>query len=435
MNEMVAYIIRFLIGTSLPENEFAQIGYSNKADDFAGYKIVIRQSQFFDAGVYGTALSLPVLPLPQWEGVPVLYGEPTVERVENTVVLNVDIVAGAFFLLSRYEETICPDCTDQHGRFIGKKSLAYQAGFLHRPIVDEYGRQFRIMLRQNGFNVSEPAAGFNRIYLTHDVDWLAHYRTLRGVAGAFIRQKEPKRALKSFFGKLEEDPWYTFPWLFEQDRQIDPSKREVIVFVKLHGGRAPEDRTNYDFDSRDFGHFLHLCKQNAVKVGLHASYAAGKNLSRIKDEKTVLEATLQEAVVDNRHHFLRSCQPEHFTALTAAGITDDFTMSYADVAGFRLGTCRSVRWIDPVTMQVTSLRMHPLTIMDGTLSDAKYMHLPEEEAFEVSKQLIDQTKKHHGDLTLLWHNTSVEEGKSYHRTLYARLIDYMCNISVYQQNN
>ena len=30
-----------------------------------------------------------------------------------------------------------------------------------------------------------------------------------------------------------------------------------------------------------------------------------------------------------------------------AGITDDFTMGYADIAGFRLGTCRSVRWINP----------------------------------------------------------------------------------------
>ena len=33
--------------------------------------------------------------------------------------------------------------------------------------------------------------------------------------------------------------------------------------------------------------------------------------------------------------------------LEKAGITDDFTIGYPDVAGFRLGTSRPVHWINP----------------------------------------------------------------------------------------
>jgi len=84
-------------------------------------------------------------------------------------------------------------------------------------------------------------------------------------------------------------------------------------------------------------------------------------------------------------------------------------MAYADRAGFRLGTCRAVKWINPATPQLTSLTLHPLTLMDSTLNDKRYMNLPADEALRYSKSMIDEVKKHNGDLVLLWHNTSVEK--------------------------
>jgi hypothetical protein len=64
-------------------------------------------------------------------------------------------------------------------------------------------------------------------------------------------------------------------------------------------------------------------------------------------------------------------------------------------------------------------------MMDGSLSDSRYMNLLENEAFDYVVKLINETEKHNGDLCLLWHNTSVAEGVSYHKKLYAELINYL----------
>lgn len=98
-------------------------------------------------------------------------------------------------------------------------------------------------------------------------------------------------------------------------------------------------------------------------------------------------------------------------------------MGYPDVAGFRLGTSRPVRWINPATRRISLLTLHPLTIMDCTLEEKKYMALPEEEAYEYCTLLIRAIQKAGGELVLLWHNTSVAEANgSYLKRLYNRLI-------------
>ena len=100
------------------------------------------------------------------------------------------------------------------------------------------------------------------------------------------------------------------------------------------------------------------------------------------------------------------------------------SMGYADVAGFRLGTSYPVRWINPVTRRLSSILLHPLTIMDCTLEEKKYMGLNYEEALAYSLNLIEQVKNTGGELTLLWHNTSAQENTdSYLRKLYSHLLN------------
>jgi hypothetical protein len=109
-----------------------------------------------------------------------------------------------------------------------------------------------------------------------------------------------------------------------------------------------------------------------------------------------------------------------------AGFTDDFTLGYADVTGFRLGTAQAVRYINPIDMRLSStLYLHPLVIMDCTLSAAKYMGLSEEEAFSQCRSLIEEIKHVGGELVVLWHNTSFAEGIGYHRSLYHQLLSHL----------
>ena len=428
MTEIIDYILHFLLGETVFADVKTQIGYTDKREDFNQYKLVIIPSLFFESNCYGSKKLLPQLPLDNWEGTPLLFGTPETEQFGDTLILHADIIASTYFLISRYEETVNP-LRDNHGRFSGKESLPFKADFLHRPIVDEYGKSLREVLRNIGFDIPEPPATIRKIYLTHDVDKLVHYRNFRSVAGAILRLQNTKTALKTYFGGIEHDPWYTFPWMFGLNKSLQNKLGndicQTIAFIKSGGGEQPEDQPISDVFSKDFQTLFKFCRDENVIFGLHPSYEAGEQPELIQQEKQLLEKAVSTQIYYSRHHFLRSREPRDMQALIDAGITDDFTMGYADAAGFRLGTSHPVRWINPETKQLTSLILHPLTVMDSTLSDERYMALSEKEAHDYCIQLIEETKRHNGDLTLLWHNTSVEKGVSYQRGLYERLIEYL----------
>lgn len=429
--DFIQYIIHFLVGKDASLELINSIGYTADESKFSHYKFIIYPSSFFNENVYGTDRSLPRMPLEKWEEIPILYGKSLLEKRGEAYILYADIVASTYFLITRYEEIVRRNVRDRYGRFPGKESLPYKASFIDYPLIDKYGCLLRKLLIKCGLNVPNPPEELNKIYLTHDVDSLTKYRHLRGFLGSFKYFQKDNEIIKNSFkaniGGLEGDPYYTFPYLFDCAKkagELISNEIESIIFIKTRGKRQ-EDRPNSNIKSRDFSRFLKLTKDNNVKIGLHASYEAGINPALIISEKNKLEQ-ITGSVLYNRHHFLASLQPEDMEALIEAGITDDFTMGYADIAGFRLGTSKAVRWINPITKQLTSLTLHPITVMDITLSDGRYMGLNEQEAFEYVVKLIEETKNYNGDLCLLWHNTSIGNVNSYHRRLYNKIIDYLC---------
>jgi hypothetical protein len=378
--------------------------------------------------------SIPTLPLQIWEEAPILFGNPLVEQVDKTRILHSDLIASTYFLISRYEEMVRHDVRDVHGRFPGTESLPYRAGFIDSPLVEEYSRLLRIQLRETGCEVQVPPTQIRKIYLTHDVDQLSHYRNFRGFMGGLLRgirrPKEGNSAIKSYFGGLRNDPWYTLPWLFKLDnsvRQLLGNDRcEPIVFIKVGGGNRKEDKPFITHHIQDFQSLINLCRKKNITIGLHSSYEAGINPGRIPDEKKHLERVSKRKTFYNRYHYLDIREPRDMQMLIDVGITDDFTLGYADVAGFRLGTCRPVKWINPDTCELTSLTLHPLTMMDSTLSDKRYMYMNSHEAYEYCIRLINMVESWNGELVLLWHNTSVEDiPQSYHRKLYQDIIKYL----------
>lgn len=426
MQETITYIIQFLLHSN--DDLISHVGYTSDESKFKNYRVVIIPSRFFDDDFYGTAQSEPKLPLQTVEATPLLYGNPTIRKEGNTLLIDADIIASSYFLLSRYEETLHrTDNRDEHGRFQGTKSLPYRANFINRPIVDEYGKLLRSWLRKTGGTVTEPEEKINRVYLTHDVDTLAYFRHFRGFLGGIARSFLPvhfslKKAVNALFS-LEKDPAYTFPWIYKTDNTIQAAT--PIYFIKAANPVKGFDYPSYNHNGKDFRKFVSQTLQNSpnAQFGLHASYQSGFTPEIIASEQKRLQKALpQQIISSNRHHYLRALQPEDMMQLIEAGITDDYTLGYADVAGFRLGTCRAVRFINPNTKELTKLTLHPLTIMDCTLSEEKYMNLDYESALQTARNLIDETKKHQGDLCLLWHNTTFITD-NYHKKLYTEIIN------------
>lgn len=425
MNELIHYLIHFLLGEETPEVVVESVGYTADRERFARYNVVIVPSGFFDEPMYGTLASLPALPLQEIEGIPLLFGEPTMEWVGDTRVVHADILASAYFLLTRYEEMVRRQVRDEHGRFPGKESLPFRAGFLHRPIVDEYGLMLRRWLHQTGLHLSEAKPGIRKVYLTHDIDAPTLYRSWKGLIRSLRDGRGLCASLTGKFGALERDPYYTFPWIFQQDGLLKEALKErcELFFFVRSGGKAVQDKPHYDLQGTDMCRLLHEAAARGVRIGLHASYQAGQTPALLPHEKEKLEKRMGYPICHNRHHFLGNREPEDTDYLEAAGITDDYTMGYADTAGFRLGTCRPVRWINPATRRLSSLRLHPLIIMDCTLEAAKYMNLSREEAKSYCANLIEQAFYAGGEVTLLWHNTALMDiPENYQRELYAYLL-------------
>ncbi|MDO9153497.1 MAG: polysaccharide deacetylase family protein [Paludibacter sp.] len=434
MIETIKYIIQFLLGENISPEIGEMIGYTSNQADFHKYKIAIVPSGFFNDEIYGTLNSLPKLPLKIWEESPLLFGEPQVEKVNNTIVVYADLVASTYFLISRYEEMVRKDTRDEHKRFPGKESLPYRAGFIDRPLVDEYGKILRLLMRENGIKIPEPEKKIKKIYLTHDLDQIAHFRNIRSVIGGLIRglkrPKEGNNALKSFFGGLRFDPWYTFPFLYNIDNEVvkhvGSVRCEPILFIRAGLSRRKEDRPFSNLIHPDYQHLIKYTKRKGVKIGLHTSYAAGVHPDLVVEEKKRLEHFAKTTTTYNRNHFLNTREPFDMISLINAGIKDDFTLGYADMAGFRLGTCRPVQWINLLTKEVTSLTLHSLAIMDVSLSDKKYMFMNAHDAYQYCEQLINRVESYNGELVLLWHNTWVEKTpQSYHRQLYKDIIKYL----------
>ena len=421
--DVIDYILHFLVQDDKFE-QYDMISYGNMQNKKG---LLIRQSDFFKKDIYGGKASLPVLPLRMLEDVPVLFGEPLVEENEMGIIIHADFIASSYFLLSRYEEWVRPEIRDEHGRFPGRESVSYRAGTLDRPIVDEYGRILRKYLRRLGCSVTEPEEKYASVTLTHDIDhpWTNYSfpGAVRRMLGSLRHQKKLIfYPMMNCFHQYSWDPYNIFEKIIRLDRGT-PYKNIEIVFFAI-AGVAETIKGSFDYlPSKGFKKILSLIEQYGCRLELHISYEAGEDVSLIYKEKEKLERITGKQVKVSRHHYLRAREPQDMRRLLEAGITEDYTMTYADVAGFRLGTARKVQWIDPVNMELTPLVLHPLQIMDVTLNERQYMNLTLQEATEYCKRIMGSTRRVHGDLCLLWHNTTLAANyPCYTRELYEDLL-------------
>ena len=104
-------------------------------------------------------------------------------------------------------------------------------------------------------------------------------------------------------------------------------------------------------------------------------------------------------------HYLRWETPTTFYGLEQAGMSYDSTMTYADYAGFRCGTCSEYQAFDPIGKREFNLKTRPLIAMEGTVMGSKYMGLTKPvDAYEEFVKLKRACQSVRGTFTLLWHN-------------------------------
>lgn len=390
MKEIIEYIITFLLYGN--QNAMQQVGYTADESQWEKYRVVIIPN-----GHLGKEIVMPELDRCAVDSRSAELKDEAITRY----VIRTDIVYNTFFFISRAEELINAE-RDEHGRFLAKYSILGQNNRLMIPMVDEYARMLMKLL-----DLPLPTPSFSQIYLTHDVDSIAQYRHLRGALGGILRGQW--RKVLASLKDIHHDPAFTFSWLISQDKRV--AEAQSIYFIKDTMGKG-YDYPQYKLDSKDYHAVEQLISNSEAKIGLHSSYYGDKTIRLLGDK-----------VHFHRSHYLR-CSIDRMHELADSGITDDFTMMFPDQVGFRLQTTRPVRWINPKTMTLTNLTLHPLTVMDCTLSNTNYMNLSEDEAYFECQRLFEKVHQNAGEIVLLWHNTN-PTGNPYHHSLYPKLLELL----------
>ena len=102
-------------------------------------------------------------------------------------VIPFDPFAASFFMVSRYEEYL-PFTPDKYQRFDASESLAFQKGFLNKPIVNIYAKKIKQIFKENFPALIFREKSFKYIS-TIDIDnaWAYKEKGLIRTCGALLR--------------------------------------------------------------------------------------------------------------------------------------------------------------------------------------------------------------------------------------------------------
>jgi hypothetical protein len=376
--------------------------------------IRVFESGFFDER-YGTSEALPKRPVVRVESVPALYwdlgGSPnrfysvSGSGQSTRVDCHVDIVAGAFFMLSRYEETVVRS-VDRFARFPAESSVAYQEGFLQKPVVNQYAERLLEMLRVAGF------AGERRrwwgtaswaIALTHDIDRLHRFPMSVLDIARYAMGRVPPWTPK--LGTLMHDYVQTTARrkTDEYDCLQAMAAWETSVGVTASyyflGDDAGWHGADYVVDAPEVVATMQALAGMGHEVGFHAGIGSSNGTQRFHEELSRVRSA-GIPVAGGRQHYLRWKTPLTWRLWEQEDLTYDATLGYSKAAGFRCGTCLPFKPYDIEHDREMSIWEWPLMFMDAT-----YL-LSWTEGTKVLDRLAQECSRYGGVLVVLWHNTN-----------------------------
>lgn len=335
--------------------------------------------------------------------------------VSGDSLMRFDPLASVFYTVTRMEEYTSGE-RDIHGRFPAKKSILYQLGILGEPIVNRWALLLFKKLRDFYPYLELPAKAFSvRVAIDIDNAWAYRGKGWMRTSGSILRDIIHGK-WSSVSGRLavltgrKSDPYDTYDYLF---KTLEGKRDQVLFF--LHVG-------NYGRFDRPVSWkksvYRQLIREVAMhfRVGIHPSYLSSSEGGnhRVMTEKERLSKIIGSEITCSRQHYLRLNIPETYRTLIQSGITEDYSMGYAEITGFRAGICTPFRFYDLTEEKETSLTVYPVPVMDVTLRN--YMGLSAEEASMTMANLMQEIQNAGGVLVVSWHNESLtneDEWKDY----------------------
>ena len=361
--------------------------------------------------------------------------EPRAECIDGQWILfpvyghdldfSFDPLAAVFYMVSRYEEYL-PHYEDAHGRFLASESLAFQKGFLEQPVVDQWAQMLKTKISER-YPDFETAKRNYLFELTVDVDaaWCyLHKGTYRSTLG-FLRDLFARRDLEEVarrfrvLRRVEPDPFDTFDYILATKQRAPKSH---LFFFALLADYGP-----YNKPASYLNRYMRELVQHLddyAKMGIHPGYDTLEQPQLLDTEMKRLESIIHRPIIRSRFHFLRLRLPLSYRILRRAGISDDYSMGYADAVGFRAGISVPYPFYDLERDHENELLIHPFCVMDTTLK--KYLGMTPGEGLEQYKRLIDSVRAVEGTFCCVIHNQNLTElfGWAGWQEVFEQMVDY-----------
>lgn len=337
-------------------------------------------------------LQQPLVEIEEHDGLKLLFAN-------GTKHLHHDVFGAVFYLLSRYEEYF-PFRKDEHDRFSAKHSLATKHDFVTKPLVDHYLIRLASWLNSSlQTDVFIPSQEFKHV-ITLDVDQLYLYkakglaRTVLSLAKAGIKDQEDfsKRTSTLFVNKPDPIDLYA--------EFLDAAKSkelETILFFQVG------DSTRFDINNP--AHLPSIkSKINELslrtKIGIHPSYFSSENEEMMTREFGRFNAVSSMKLYRNRQHYLRFKIPQTLRWLEELGITEEYSMAFADQNGFRASTAFPFVFYDLEQDEATNVTVHPTCFLD--ITSVRNCSNQEQSINELTA-LYNEVKQVGGHFITVWH--------------------------------
>ena len=333
-----------------------------------------------------------------------------------------DPFAAVFYMVTRYEEYL-PHHEDIHGRFLTSENLAFQKGFHDQPVVDQWAQMIKKKITEHypGYEMPRSNYFFEQ---TVDIDaaWAylhkGIYRSTMGFARDLFARHDLTEVVRRFrvLTHHEDDPFDSFDYILQH------ATGSHLIFFALLADYGPYDKPASYLNRHMRELIQHL--DDYAKMGIHPGYNTLEQPQLADKEIKRLESIIHRPIIRSRFHFLRFHLPTSYRILRRLGISDDYSMGFADTLGFRAGISVPYPFYDLERDHEIELRIHPFSVMDTSLQ--KYMRLNPEEGLERYKRLIDSIRAVGGTYCCIVHNQNLTDlyGWAGWREVYEQMINY-----------
>ena len=318
-----------------------KVGFTTKVEEFIAHKgtklsytrqqlgnefFIKNHELLFEQGI--TDFDIKVQ---QWDGLPAFFS------TSDKSALPYDIFAASFFLLSRYEEYF-PYVGDAFGRFPAKESIAHQNDFLEVPVVDLWVGRLKETILARFPDTEFQAKNYHFLPIIEVPSAFTYIKKgiLRTLAGTLLdlfsfRLRRVVDRLAVLLG-LRRDPANNFSRYTVLHQQYGV---KAIFFFLVSDFSAYDHPISYNNNK-----FRSIVKSvsDYDQVALLNSFDSSERPEQLMTERKRLEELVHKDIKQTRCHMGNLSIPEKYRQLVDAEFSEDYSMSYANVHGFRAGT-------------------------------------------------------------------------------------------------